>query len=302
MHTFLATSFLQNSLTGWLKEMLIDGIITRMENISESVNDSLLDATEKLAYTPSDFASKFLSTSGSNIFVTIQNLSETVILPVAGIILTFVCVWELIQMLLEHNNMANFEVWMLMKWIFKTVIAILLLGNAFNFAVAVFDVTSGIVTKGANVISTDTSFTLETEETFRANLDEKAVGALFFIWIELGLLSIAMKILGIIISLLLYGRLVEIYLMVSLAPIPFATFGNREQSQIGMNYIRSIIALGLQAFLMLVCIGIYAVLVQTVTETTDIYKAVWESVGWAVLLAFTLFKTGHVAKSVMNAH
>ena len=111
-----------------------------------------------------------------------------------------------------------------------------------------------------------------------------------------------MYILSIIIFVIVNGRMVEIYLMVSLAPIPFATFGNREQSMMGQNYVRSLFAIGFQGFLIMVCVGIYAVLIQSVAFSSDIIGSLWKVMGYTVLLAFTLFKTGAIAKSVLHAH
>lgn len=281
-------------ITQWLKELLVGAIMDNLTGLFDSVNTQVGSIASEVGTTPASFS--------PGVFSLIQNLSESVIMPIAGIILTFICCWELIQLLIEHNNLANFETWIFFKWVFKTFVAVMLITNCFNITMAVFDVAQSVINSSGSLISASTAVDAEMLETLEATLLEMDLGPLLGLFLQSFIIQFTMSALSVVIFVIVYGRMVEIYLMVSLAPIPFATFGNREQSQIGQNYLRSLIALGFQGFLILVCVGIYAVLIQSVAISDDIIASLWGIVGYTVLLVFTLFKTGSLAKSVMNAH
>ncbi|MCD8367371.1 MAG: hypothetical protein LUC48_05020 [Clostridiales bacterium] len=281
-------------ITQWLKELLVGAIMDNLTGLFDSVNTQVGSIASDVGTTPANFS--------PGVFSLIQNLSESVIMPIAGIILTFICCWELIQLLIEHNNLANFETWIFFKWVFKTFVAVLLITNCFNITMAVFDVAQSVINSSGSLITASTAVDAEMLETLEATLLEMDLGPLLGLFLQSFIIQFTMSALSVVIFVIVYGRMVEIYLMVSLAPIPFATFGNREQSQIGQNYLRSLIALGFQGFLILVCVGIYAVLIQSVAISDDIIASLWGIVGYTVLLVFTLFKTGSLAKSVMNAH
>ena len=224
------------------------------------------------------------------------------IIPIAGLILTFIACYELIQLIIDHNNLANFETWIFFKWVFKTFVAVLLITNTFNITMAIFDVAQHVINASAGIIGGSTAIDASALESIEETLKEMELGPLFGLFLQSFVVQLCSLILSVLIFVIVYGRMIEIYLMVSLAPIPFATFGNREQSQIGQNYLRSFAALGFQGFLIMICIGIYAVLVQTVAFSDDIIASIWAVMGYTVLLCFTLFKTGTLAKSVFSAH
>jgi hypothetical protein len=232
----------------------------------------------------------------------IRTLSENVIMPIAGLILTFIACYELIQLVISHNNLAHFETWIFWKWIFKTFVAVTLITNTMNITMAVFDVAQHVVNSAGGIIGGTTAIDASALATMQATLEAMDVGSLLTVFLQSFIVQFLLKLLSILIFVIVYARMIEIYLMVSLAPIPFATFGNREQSMIGQNYLRSLFALGFQGFLIMVCVGIYAVLIQTVSFSSDIIGSLWGVMGYTVLLAFTLFKTGSVAKSILHAH
>ena len=271
----------------WLKEMLVAGTMGFLTGLFDSVNQQVGDVAGQVGMAPEAFA--------PGVFSMIRNVSETVIIPIAGMILTFIACYELIQMIIDHNNLANFETWIFFKWVFKTFVAVMLISNTFNITMAVFDVAQYVVNASAGVIAGDTAVDA-------GALDAMELGPLLGVFMQSLIVQLTMRALSIVIFIIVYGRMIEIYLMTSLAPIPFATFGNREQSQIGQNYLRSLFALGFQGFLIMICIGIYAVLVQTVVFTEDIMASIWGVMGYTVLLCFTLFKTGALAKGILNAH
>ena len=222
--------------------------------------------------------------------------------PIAGILLTFIACYELIQLVIGHNNLANFETWIFWKWIFKTFLAVTLITNTMNISMAVFDVAQHVVNNAGGIIAGSTAIDDSALATMESTLETMEIGPLLSIYLQSFVVQFLIYILSALIFVIVYARMIEIYLMVSLAPIPFATFGNREQSQIGQNYLRSLFALGFQGFLIMVCVGIYAVLIQTVTFSTDIIGSLWGVMGYTILLAFTLFKTGAVARSILHAH
>lgn len=282
-------------ITDWIKEGLIEAITGQYTGIFESVNSQVSDVASQVGQTPQGW--------NGGVFSMIQNLSETVVIPIAGIILTFVLVYELIQMILEKNNMHDFDTFNIFKWIFKTFVAVLLVTNTWNIVMGVFDITQSVVNDSAGVIISDTSIDIATVITdIEAKLDAMSVGGLLGLWFQSLFVGLTMKALSICIMLVVYGRMIEIYLVTSIAPIPVATMVNREWGGMGQNYLKSLLALGFQAFLILVCVGIYAVLIQTIAATDDISGAIWSCMGYTVLLCFTLFKTGSLAKSVFSAH
>lgn len=278
----------------WLRELLVSGIMNNLTNAFDSVNQRVGQIATDVGQTPANFMPA--------VYSLIQNISETVILPVAGIILTFIACYELIQLVIGHNNLANFETWIFWKWIFKTFVAVTLISNTFNITMAVFDVAQWVVQQSGGIIQGSTAIDDSTLATLQATLEATDLGTLFGIFLQSFIVQVGIYILSIVIFIIINGRMVEIYLMTSLAPIPFATFGNREQSMMGQNYLRSLFALGFQGFLIMICVGIYAVMLTSVAFTSDIVGSLWSVMGYTVLLAFTLFKTGSIAKSVLHAH
>ena len=240
---------------------------------------------------------------GKRIFNLIQNLSQTVIVPIAGLIITFVLCYELITMVTQKNNFHEFETYNIFLWIFKAYVAIYLVTNTFNITMAVFDVGQHVVNNAAGVISGNTAVDA-TEAISRIvdALEDMELGDLFLLSMETMLISVTMHILSIIITVILYGRMIEIYLYTSIAPIPFATMTNKEWGNIGNNYLKGLFALAFQGFFMMVCVGIYAVLVNAMTISSDLHAAMFSVAAYTVILAFSLFKTGSLSKSIFNAH
>ena len=283
-----------DSIVEWLKELLVTGIMGNLTNTFDSVNAQVGQIATEVGMTPSAFSPA--------IFNIIKNLSENVIMPIAGLLLTFIACYELIQLVISHNNLANFETWIFFKWVFKTFVAVTLITNTMNITMAVFDVAHHVVSQAGGIITGSTAIDASTLATMQTTLESMEVGELLGIFLMSFIVQFLVYILSALIFVIVYARMIEIYLMVSLAPLPFATFGNKEQSMIGQNYLRSLFALGFQGFLIMVCVGIYAVLIQSIAFSTDIIGSLWGVVGYTILLAFTLFKTGSVAKSVLHAH
>lgn len=281
-------------ITDWLKSMIISGIMGNLSGMFDSVNQQVRQIAGDVGTTPANFSPA--------VFSMIRNISESVILPIAGMVLTFIACYELIQMLIEHNNLANFETWTFFKWVFKTFLAVTLISNTFNITMAVFDVAQQVISRSGGLISGSTSVSDATLTAMQATLEGMDLGPLLGLYLQTFVVQVTMLALSAIIFVIVYGRMVEIYLMVSLAPIPFATFGNHEQSHTGQNYLRSLFALGFQGFLIMICVGIYAVLIQNLSFSDNIISSIWGVLGYTVLLAFTLFKTGSLAKSVFAAH
>ena len=286
--------FILDKITDWIKDLLVSGIMDNLTGMFDSVNQQVGNIATQVGTTPADFS--------PGVFEMIRNISESVIIPIAGLILTFIACYELIQMIIDHNNLSNFETWIFFKWIFKTFVAVVLISNTFNITMAVFDVSQQVINSSAGIISSETAIDASALETIQETLMEMDIGPLFGLFVQSFIVQFTMSALSIIIFIIVYGRMIEIYLMTSLAPIPFSTFANREQSQIGQNYLRSLFALGFQGFLIMICVGIYAVLIQNVSISEDIIASIWGVMGYTVLLCFTLFKTGYLAKSVFNAH
>lgn len=287
--------FIVDALTEWLKELLVGGIISNLSGMFDSVNQKVGEIAGQVGTTPQAW--------NSGIYNMIHNLSETVILPIAGVILAFVMTLELIQLITEKNNLHDIDTWMFFKWIFKTACAILIVTNTWTIVMGIFDAAQGVVNNAAGVIIADTSIDISTViADLETQLMAMDLGPLFGLWFQSLFVGLTMWALTICIFIIVYGRMIEIYLVTSVAPIPMATMVNKEWGNMGQNYLRSLFALGFQAFLIIVCVAIYAVLVQNIAVSGDISTAIWTCMGYTVLLCFTLFKTGSLAKSIFNAH
>ena len=282
------------SIEDWFRELLVSGIMDHLTSTFDSVNDKVGEISTNVGMSPAGFSPA--------VYGMIENISNNVIMPIAGIILTFIACYELIQLVISHNNLANFETWIFWKWIFKTFVAVTVITNTMNITMAVFDVAQHVVNSAGGLISGSTAIDASTLASMQSTLEAMDIGPLLSIFLQSFVVQFLIYILSALIFVIVYARMIEIYLMVSLAPIPFATFGNKEQSHIGQNYLRSLFALGFQGFLILICVGIYAVLIQSIAFSSDIIGSLWGVMGYTILLAFTLFKTGTIAKSILHAH
>ena len=281
-------------ITDWLKSMIISGIMGNLSGMFDSVNQQVGQIAGDVGTTPANFSPA--------VFSMIRNISESVILPIAGMVLTFIACYELIQMLIEHNNLANFETWTFFKWVFKTFLAVTLISNTFNITMAVFDVAQQVISRSGGLISGSTSVSDATLTAMQATLEGMDLGPLLGLYLQTFVVQVTMLALSAIIFVIVYGRMLEIYFMTSLAHIPVATLSNRETGQMGQNYIKSLFAVGFQGLLILLCVGIYGVLVQGIAIGGDPIGAIWGCVGYTVLLCFMLFKTGTISKSIFAAH
>lgn len=287
--------FLLDALTQWLKEMLAGGIMGNLSGLFDSVNQQVADISVQVGQTPQGW--------NGSIFSMIQNLSETIIIPIAGAILAFVMTLELIQLVTEKNNLHDIDTWMFFKWVFKSAAAILIVTNTWNIVMGVFDAAQSVVAQASGIIGSDASIDISSVMAdMEPRLMEMDLGPLFGLWFQSIFIGITMWALYICIFIVIYGRMIEIYLVTSVAPIPMAAMMGKEWGGMGQNYLRSLLALGFQAFLIIVCVAIYAVLVQGIATEEDIIMAIWSCVGYTVLLCFTLFKTGSLAKAVFQAH
>lgn len=280
-------------ISDWLKSMLVAGIMDNLTGLFDAVNRQVGDVAGQVGSSPLDFA--------PGVFSMIRNVSESVIVPIAGMILTFIACYELIQMVIDHNNLSNFETWFLFKWVFKTFVAITLVSNTFDITMAVFDVAQYVVNQSSGIISGNTAIDASVLADMQTEIEAMEIGPLLGLYLQTFVVQLTTYALSVVIFIIIYGRMIEIYMMTSLAPIPFATFGNREQSVMGQNYLRGLFALGFQGFLIMICIGIYSVLIQNIAFSDDIMASVWIVMGYTVLLCFTLFKTGSLSKAILNA-
>lgn len=282
-----------NAINEWIKEMFIGGIMGNVNGMFETINTEVTNAATNVGMTPSAW--------NSGVFSLIRNLSDTVIIPIAGMILTFVMCYELIQMIIDRNNMHDFPPSDIFKWIMKTGVAIIIVTNTFPIIMGIFDLSQSVVDASAGAIIGDTSISNDILEGFENALADKSIGYLLSLYLQSFLVSIGMKILGICVFIIIFGRMLEIYLITSIGAIPMATMQCKEWN-IGNNYIKSILALAFQAFLIMICLAIYAILMQAVVTSGDPIDAIWTCVGYSILLCVTLFKTATISKSVFQAH
>ena len=286
---------IKQAIVDWLREILVGGIISNLSGLYDSTNTRVAEIAGQVGTTPAAW--------NSSIYNMIRSLSDNVILPIAGVVLAFVMTLELIQLIVDRNNMHDVDTWMFFKWIFKTACAVLIVTNTWNIVMGVFDLAQSVVNSAAGVTITQASLDISSIVTdLESRLMDMELGPLFGLWFQTLFVGVCMWALSICIFIVVYGRMVEIYLVTSVAPVPMATMMNREWGQTGQNYLRSLLALGFQAFMILVCVAIYAALIGNITVCDDISYAIWTCMGYTVLLCFTLFKTGSLAKSVFHAH
>ena len=283
-------------ITEFIKEMLQGWVLTNLETMFNDVNTKVGTIAGEVSQTPSSW--------NSSIFNMVKNLSENVIVPIAGMIITFVLCYELITMVMEKNNMHDFDSSLFFRYLFKACIAVWLVSNTFDITMAVFDVGSHIVTRAGAQITGDTSLDVQATlvTMFNNQISTMEIGELVGLGMETMIISMCMKIMSVLITVILYGRMIEIYLYISVSPIPFATWTNREWGSIGSNYFKGLFALAIQGFFIMVCVAIYAVLVSSVAVAGNLHSALWSVAAYTVILCFSLFKTGGLAKSVINAH
>ena len=286
---------IKKAIVDWLREILIGGIISNLSGMFDSVNEKVGEAIVEVGKSPSAW--------NSSIFNMVQNLSETVMIPIAGVILAFVMTLELIQLVTDRNNLHDIDTWMFFKYFFKMWVAVWIVSHTFTITMAVFDVGQSVVSRAAGVISSDTAINIDTMiSTMETAMESMEIGELVILALETMLVSLCMKIISVFITVILYGRMIEIYLYSSVGAIPFATMSNREWGQIGNNYLRGLFALAFQGFFMMVCVGIYAVLVANIQMSDNIHSALFGVMAYTVILCFSLMKTGNFARSIFNAH
>lgn len=287
--------FIWTAIEEWVKSILVGGIVKALAGMFDSVNNQVADISGQIALTPQGW--------NASIFNMIRSLSDSIILPIAGAILAFVMTLELIQMITDRNNLHDMDTWMFFKWVFKSAAAVLIVSNTWNIVMGIFEASQSVVSNAAGLIQGSTAIDISTVTAdLETRLMEMELGELYGLWIQAQLVGITMWALTICIFIVIYGRMIEIYLVTSIAPIPMAAMLGKEWGGMGQNYLRSLLALGFQAFLIIVCVAIYAVLVQNIAVQPDISTAIWTCMGYTVLLCFTLFKTGSLSKSIFNAH
>lgn len=287
---------IKEALEEWLREILTSGIMENLNGLFDQVNQKVGEIAGHVGSTPQDW--------NSSIFNMVKSLSDNVMVPIAAVILAFVMTLELIQMVIERNNFhGDVDTFAFFKWVFKTAGAVLIVTNTWNIVMGVFDLGQEVINNASGVVIGDTSIDMATIlGDIEAKLAAMSVGALIGLWMQSGIVKICIWILQIAILVVTFGRMIEIYLVTSVAPIPMATMTSKESGNMGQNYIRSLFALAFQAFLIMVCVAIYSALVQNIAVTNDISYAIWTCMGYTVLLCFSLFKTGSLAKSIFNAH
>jgi hypothetical protein len=282
-----------DAIADWFRGLMIDGITANFTGMFNEVNSKVGEIASQVGQTPQSW--------NSGVFNLIRTLSETVIIPVAGMILTFVLCYELISMVIEKNNMADFDTFNIFKWIFKTFVATYILTHTFDIVMGIFALAQHVVNGSAGVIGSSLNMDLALDQ-LADQLAAMGTGELVGLYIESAILSLAMKAMSLCVFIIVYGRMIEIYLTVSIAPIPFSTMVNREWGHIGNSYLKSLFALAFQGFLIMVCVAIYAILLQTITASSSIHAAVWQCAGMSVLLIFTLFKSASLSKGIWGAH
>jgi hypothetical protein len=281
-----------DAIAEWFRGLLIDGITANFTGMFHEVNTKVGEIAADVGQTPQGW--------NAGIFNLVRTLSETVVIPVAGVILTFILCYELIHMVLEKNNMHDFESFIIYKWIFKTFCAVYILTHTFDIVMFVFGIAQNVVNNSAGVISGTLNMDLALTD-LATQLAAMGTGELIGMYLESTILGLAMKAISLCVFIIIYGRMIEIYLTISVAPIPLSTMANREWGGIGSHYLKSLFALAFQGFLIMVCVAIYAVLLQGIASSANIHASIWSCAGYTLLLVLILFKTGSMSKAIFSA-
>ena len=277
----------------FFKDIMIDIIKDNLSAMLVDINDKVSTVAGEVGKTPSSW--------NSEVFTFIKSINTNVVLPIAAIILTAILCIELIQVVMRKNSMHDTDTFEFFKYIIKMWIAVWLVSHAFDFSMAVFDVAQSMIGKAAGVVGTSANITPGNFDAMVEALKTKELGTLIGIALETGLVKLSLTILSILITVILYGRMIEIYIYCSVAAIPFSTMGNKEWSNIGTNYIKTLFALGLQGLFILIFFGIYAVLVKTV-NFTDIHTSILQVLAYGLILGVMMMKSGSIAKAILNSH
>lgn len=284
-----------DAINEWIKNLLIGAIDGSLSTMFGDVNEKVGTIAAEVGKTPQAW--------DAGVFSMIRTLSENVIIPIAGLVITYVLCYELISMVTEKNNMHDVDTFMFFRWFFKAAVAVLIVTHTFDLTMAVFELSQHVVSGAAGIIGGNTAIDVTAAlSAMQEGLASMEIPELLLLVMETGLVSLSMKIMSVIITVVIYGRMIEIYLYCSVAPIPFATMANREWGQIGNNYLKSLFALGFQGFLIMVCVGIYAVLVNNMIIADSLHSAIFSLAAYTVLLCFMLLKSGSIAKSIFSAH
>ena len=284
-----------DTIQEWIMGILKECIMGNLNGMFDQINTEVGEVAANVGTTPAAW--------NAGVFSMIRNLSDNVVVPIAGMVLTFVMCYELISMIIDRNNLHDFETFVIYKWIVKTFVAVYLVSHTFDITMAIFEMGQSVVQRSAGIITGSTSVDFAAAlGDVSAQLDAMGIGELFGLLVETMLLKITMPILSLCVMLVLIGRMIEIYIYCSVGAIPFATMTNQEWGQMGQNYLRGLVALGLQGFFIMICVAIYAVLVGQIGSGANLHAAIWQCAGYTVLLCFSLFKTGAVSKAILNAH
>jgi hypothetical protein len=280
-------------LTNRIKHELIQAIIISFTGIFDEINTKVGSIAGQIGETPQSF--------NSGVFSMIRTLSDTVVIPIAGVILTLVMCCELITMITEKNNFHDIDTSIIFKWIFKTFCAVYILTHTFDIVMAVFSLAQNVVNQSAGIITGNLALSVDGAiANLQTQLEAMGIFELIGLWLEANIVGLCINAMSICIFIIIYGRMIEIYCMISVAPIPFSTMANREWGHMGTSYLKSLFALGFQGFLIMVCVAIYSVLVQNIPSNGNIHAAIWGTVAYTVLLATALFKTSSLSKSIFS--
>ena len=283
-------------ISEFIRDILIGWVLTSLEDLFGDLNNKVGLISGAVSQSPSVW--------NPTIFNMVRNVSDTVIVPIAGMAITAVLCYELISAVIDRNNMHEIESWFIFKYLFKACIAVFLLTHTVDIVMGIFEIGSEVTARAGGLIGESTSIDIGPTllSMYTTQMAAMTLGELFGLGIQVFIASFLLQIMAVLIIVVIYGRMIEIYIYVSVAPLPFATLGNREWGNIGTNYVRGLAALAFQGFFIMVCVGIYAALVSGVTVSADLNAALWSVIGYSVLLVFSLFKVGSVSRSIFGAH
>ena len=301
-----------DALEDWCCDLFKDGIKSQFDGISELLTDTF-DQTTGSGGLVNDFISKHPAqftggaSGGTSVWTTIETLCNNVVVPIGGFILTIVLLNELCQMVLRGNNFKDFDDSIIIKWLIKSLCGVILVANTYYIASALFSFGTNVCSNGISTLFGSGSFLSSTLALDKTALGSLSLGELMTVWFISLIVHFGIMILIVAIVITLASRIIEVFMYLSIAPIPMATMmDSGEWAGIGKNWIKQLLALSFQGFFIVVALGIFKTLlsnaITTLNSSSDgIVLQMGLLLGYTAALIFTILRTGAISKSVFSA-
>ncbi len=276
-----------------------------MSGVSSNSLEQILLYVNKIAEEVGAELGKSPESFNAQVFKLLETFSKNVVLPIGILILTIVLVTNLCKSLLDDREMQN-PLKVYFFFIITSVFAVILVTNSFEITNFIINISQTIVDKALTLFDKEATSITGDITKFEETLKTMEVSQIFGIWLMLILTVIIMWLVRILVQIVILGRFIEIFMRISIAPIPFATFFNRDLSSTGYNFVKSMVAVSLQAILIMVVIAIYRGTLSSIAVDVGSQEILMlfliKILGINLTLVFMLFQTKRIADSILSVH